>query len=231
MKQSFLLAMGFIIASPVLAIAQTWTTPDGFLVVTPPDLEKFDSIPTPPAPFVGLWESKDQTMKFGVMQMEVPEGIKFDGDAGAEGLSQELGAPVTDMSTRNVNGFDVWKMTATNEAAEITQAILQRDRTLYKVMAATIGGEPDAETVNRFIDSVTTADLGDNTADETVDGDSVNVQDSEPLNVGEEEGDMIDHGAPADFHNLSKTLGGVGALLLIGLLVYKLTVGKKATQA
>ncbi|MCY3008434.1 MAG: hypothetical protein NTY42_01225 [Planctomycetota bacterium] len=62
----------FILALPTVANSQKWTSPDGFLSIMPPDANVFQPMPTPPPPFVGLWVSNDETMKFGVMKTQIP---------------------------------------------------------------------------------------------------------------------------------------------------------------
>ncbi|QDT07778.1 hypothetical protein K227x_62060 [Rubripirellula lacrimiformis] len=47
----------FVLALPALANAQTWTSADGFLEITPPDASAFQAMSAPPPPFVGLWVS------------------------------------------------------------------------------------------------------------------------------------------------------------------------------
>ena len=90
-------------------------------------------------------------------------------------------------------------------SAEITQAMVRHDGALYKLMAVTVGGNPDAASMNRFIDSL-----------------SIVQPATQPQSKS-----VQDIGGGVDLHNLSKTIGSLGALLAIGLLVYLLTRGKK----
>ncbi len=198
----------FVLALPTIANAQTWTSPDGFLSVTPPDATQFQAIPTPPLPFVGLWVSNDESMKFGVMKTEIPPNIKLIQSSAEEGLAEEIGGQVTRLPTKRVTGHEVWNMTAKGPSAEITQAMVRHDGALYKLMAVTIGGNPDAASINRFIDSLSIVQ-------------PATQPQSRPVQ---------DIGRGVDLHNLSKTIGGLGALLAIGLLVYLVTRGKKTRQ-
>jgi len=198
-----------VLALSAPANAQTWTSPDGFLSITPPDANTFQAMPTPPPPFVGLWVSSDETMKFGVMKMQIPPTIKLIQSSVEEGFAEELGAEVTRLPTREVSGHEVWNMTAKGPSFEITQAIVRHDGVLYKVMAATVGGAADNESANRFIGSLSIAEPSKQSA-------------AQPVR---------DLGGGVDLHNLSKTIGGAGALLGIGLLVYLVIRGKKSRQS
>lgn len=202
-----------LLALPALANAQTWTSPDGFLSITPPDANKFQEIPTPPSPFVGLWVSNDESVKLGVMKTQIPSTIKLIQSSVEQGLAEEIGADVTRLPTREVSGHEVWNMTATGPSIEITQAIVRRDGTLYKVMAGTIGITTDNESVNRFISSLSIAE-------------QTNPLPSRPSAAQS----IQDAAGGIDVHNLSKTIGGAGGLLGIGLLVYLVMRGKKSQQ-
>ena len=75
-----------VLALPALASAQTWTSPDGFLSLTPPDPTRFHAVPTPPAPFLGLWESDGESMKFGIMKVPIPPNLKLIQSSAKKGL-------------------------------------------------------------------------------------------------------------------------------------------------
>ena len=140
------------LALPTLANAQTWTSPDGFLSITPPDTTTFQAMPTPPPPFVGLWVSNDESMRnFGVMKMQISPTIKLIQSSVEQGLAEEIGGTVTRLPTRELSGHELWNMTAKGPSGAITQALIRRDGELYKVMAATVGRT--AEAINRSIDS------------------------------------------------------------------------------
>jgi len=202
----------FMLALPAIAISQAWTSPDGFLSITPPDATAFQRMPTPPPPFVGLWVSNDETMKFGVMKTQIPPNIKLIQSSAEEGLAKEINGEVSRLPTKQVSGHEIWNMTAKGASAEITQAMIRHDGALYKLMAVTIGDKPDAVAVNRFIDSLSIAQPAPTTAESPTQSSAQPIQDL---------------GGGIDVHNLSKSIGGAGALLGIGLLVYFLTRGKK----
>lgn len=206
--RTFLTAV-FVLALPELATAQTWTSPDGFLSITPPDGDTFQAMPTPPSPFVGLWVSNDESMKFGVMKMTIPPTINLIQSSAEQGLAEEIGGQVTRLPTRKVSGHEVWSMTARGPSVEITQALVRHDGALYKVMAATVGDAGDKELVKRFIGSLSIAEQSKSQPSKQPTAQS--VQDLPGV----------------DFHDLSKTIGAAGALLGIGLLVYLVIRGKK----
>ncbi len=202
-----------MLALPALANAQTWTSSDGFLSLTPPDANTFEAMPTLPEPFIGLWVSNDESMRFGVLKTQIPPTIKLIQSSAEEGLAEEIGGKVTRLPTRDMSGHEVWNMTGKGPSVEITQALVRHDGTLYKVMAATVGGAADKELVNRFIGSL-----------------SITEQTKSKLSKQSGTQSVQDLGGGVDLHNLSKTIGGAGALLGIGLLVYLVMRGKKNRQ-
>lgn len=204
-----LVTLVLVFALPSLANAQTWTSPDGFLSITPPDANTFQAMPTLPPSFVGLWVSNDETMTFGVIKMQIPPTIKLIQSSVEEGLAEKIGAKVMRLPTREVSGHEVWNMTAKSPSVEITQAMVRHDGAIYKVMAVTVGGIADNESVNRFIGSLSIAEPSN--AQPPKQSAAHPIQD---LSGG------------VDLHNLSKTIGGAGALLGIGLLVYLVIRGK-----
>lgn len=211
MHRRFLVAAFFVLTLPVFANGQTWTSPDGFLSVTPPDETMFQAMPEPPPPFVGLWVSNDETMKFGVIQTDFPLGKELIQSSVEEGLAEEIGGEVTRLPTKQVSGHEVWNMTAKGPTAEITQAIVRDEGVVYKLMALTLGNKPDATPVNRLIDSLTISKPPPPSAQ------SSNLSDTQPVQ---------DPGGGAELHRLSKAIGGAGALLGIGALVYLILRGK-----
>ncbi|MCU0715011.1 MAG: hypothetical protein MUD03_02675 [Pirellula sp.] len=202
----------FTMVLPLVGNAQTWTSPDGFLSITTPNAKDFQAVPTPPPPFLALWVSNDQRMKFGVMKLQIPPNVKLIQSSAEEGLAEEIGGKVTRLPTKQLSGHDVWNMTAKSASAEITQAMVRHDGALYKLMAATVGGDSDQVAVSQFIDSL------------AIQQPSSMV--SEPMTqLGNQPANDV--GETVDMHNLSKTIGGASALLIAGLLVYLLIRGKK----
>lgn len=200
-----------LLVLPDVAKSQTWTTPDGVLSITPPDAKEFQSVDSPPSPFVALWVSKDETIKLGVTKTQIPPNIKLVQSSVEEGLAEEIGGEVTRLPTRHVSGHEVWNMTAKGSSLEITQAMVQHGDTIYKLMAVTVGDQPDAAAVNRFMNSL-----------------SITQPTTEQPTVPAQS--ATDAGGGVDSHNLSKAIGGAAALIGIGFVVYFLTRGKKSRK-
>jgi len=204
-----LAASVFVFALPAFAMAQTWTSPDGFLSLTPPNADTFQAVTSPPPPFIGLWVSNDESMRFGVVKIAVPRNIKLIQSSAEEGFAEAIGGNVARLPTREVSGHEVWTMKASGPLGETTQALVRHDGALYKVMAATVGGAPDAALVDQFINSLSVA------------------QPSTPLDTQP----VRDLGGGVDPHDLSTRIGGAAALLGIGLLIYFALRGKRSRQS
>lgn len=212
MKISF--AFGFTLFAVLSGVvqAQTWTTPDGFLSIIEPDSEKFSTVSDPPKPFVGLWVANDQATQIGVMKTQIPRGVKLIQASVEKGLAEEVGGEVTRLATMQVAGYQVWCMKAKGASAEITQALVRHDDTLYKLMGVTSGSERDEQVIRQVVNSLSIL---------------------KPAEAGKSQGTVSpsqqnkakDGGS--DLHNLSKSIGGYAGLLGIGLLIYFLMRGKK----
>lgn len=209
-----LAASVLVSAFATFANAETWTSPDGFLSITPPEASTFQAIPTPPPPIVGLWMSNDKSMRFAVLTTQIPPNIKLIQSSAEQGLAEEIGGKVTRLPTRKVSGYEVWSMKGTGSSVSITQALVRHDGTLYKVMAATVGPTADNELAERFVNSLSIAERS-NAVPSKLSADR-------PLK---------DLGGGVDFHNLSKAIGGGSALLGIVLLIYFAVSGKKSRQS
>ena len=216
MRLCFLIAFATTFCPLSIANAQTWTSPDGFLSVAKPNSETFNAVPSPPSPFIGLWVSNDDSTRLGVMKTPIPPNIKLIQTSAEEGLAEQIGGEVTRLSTAQVAGYDVWRMKAKGISAEITQAMVRHDTTLYKLMAVTVGQNPDEQAINEFIDSLSILQSAKTVTTET------SPTTSEPNK---------DLGGGIDFHNLSKSIGGFAALLGIGLLIYFAVRGKNNRQS
>lgn len=145
------------------------------------------------------------------MKTEIPIHIKIKQSSAEEGLAEEIGGKVTRLPTKQVAGYEVWQMKAKGASAEITQAIVRHDGTIYKIMAATVGQNPDEQTIDQFIGSL------------VISQPARTVPPGTATSPGESNADL-DGGL--DSHNLSKSIGGFAALLGIGLLIYFVTRGK-----
>jgi len=182
-----------------LVNAQSWTTPDGFLSLTPPAEKTFQALPNLPPQFHVLWISQDQSTKLGVMQVQLPSPQKLIQAAMEEGLADEIGGKVTRLPTRIVAGHEVLAMTAMGPQFACTQAIIQDQNQLYKVMAITIGTAADQQAVDQFIGSI-----------------AISKPAAPPAAVPP----TPPKDGKLDLHQISKTAGGVGLILGIGLVVY-----------
>ncbi|MDA7873779.1 hypothetical protein N9B17_01315 [Rhodopirellula sp.] len=194
-----------------IANAETWTSPDGFLSVTQPNSVTFNAVPSPPSPFIGLWVSNDDSTRLGVTKTPVPPNINLMQTAAEEGLAEQIGGEVTRLSTAQVAGYEVWRMNAKGTSAEITQAMVRNDGTVYKLMAVTVGQKPDEPTINQFIDSLAISESAKIITTETRPTTSERIKNT---------------GGGIDLHNLSKTIGGAAALVGICLLIFFAIRGK-----
>src|SRR5258708_20676633 len=109
----------FLLPFPGIANAQTWISPDGCLSVSPPEVAKFLEVPMPPPPFVVLWMSDDETMRFGILKTEIPSNIKLIQSATEEGLANEIGGKVTRLPSKTLSGHEVWNMSAEGPSVDI----------------------------------------------------------------------------------------------------------------
>jgi hypothetical protein len=194
-----------------------WTSADGVIEVTAPDAARFDRMDDPPEPFLALWISKDETLRLGVMKIAISAQTKLVRSSTEKGLAQEVRGTIAASSTMVRNGHEVWLMTAqgSNQGVnlQITQALANVNGSVYKVMAATVGDGPaDDVAIDAFVNSIKIKPAASNPY-----SDSVAEGDGEP-------GDGI------DLHNLSKTIGGAGALLLIILVVWMVVRQGKAKR-
>jgi hypothetical protein len=221
-----------MIALPALVTAQTWTSADGFLSITPPDASTFQAMPTPPPPFIGLWVSNDESMKFGVMKTQVPRNIELVQSSAEQGLAEEIGGKVTRLPTREVSGYEVWNMKAQGPSIVITQALVRRDGALYKVLAATVGGAADDLLVNRFINSLSIVEQTDTRPSyQSAAERSERALRDRRAERAERAQRAQQLGGGIDLHSLSKTIGGAGALIAIGLVIYMVMRGKESRQS
>src|SRR5436189_6052688 len=76
------------------ARGEEWTAPDGAISVAAPDAARFVRLDEPPAPFLALWVSQDETLRLGVMKMGTPPLGKLNRAAAEAGLAEEVAAHV-----------------------------------------------------------------------------------------------------------------------------------------
>jgi hypothetical protein len=211
MTSDALKSLLFTLCLTEFVLGQAWTSPDGFLTVTPPDATSFQATPNPPPPFLALWTSEDQSMLLGIMKMDIPADIRLIQSSAEEGLAEEIGGRVTRLPTKTISGYEVWNMTAKGPAGEISQAMVRHGGTLYKLMALSFDSDHDAPLFSAFVDSMSIS--------QPIPADSMRAKTPEAQL-------LQDLGAGVDRHKISKSIGGAGALLAIGLLVYFLLRGK-----
>ena len=104
-------------------------------------------------------------------------------------------------------------MAAKGPSVEMTQAMFRHDGILYKVMA--VGSDDAANSIKQFIDS-----LSINTAE-------LDSHESKQPSVQPDTPAVQDLGGGIDVHDLSKNIGGAGALLALGLLAFIVLRGKR----
>jgi hypothetical protein len=192
-----------------MAAGQTWTSPDGFISLTRPDATQFQELPDPPPPFLGLWVSNDESMKLGIVKLNVPTNLKLIQSSVEDGLAEEIGGKASRLGTKIVSGHEVWCMAARGPSGEIIQAVLRHDDALYKLIAITVGDKGDDASVNRFIDSLSITQPTTPSPNQSV----------SHLGGGADSNMLL--------HELSKKIGGLSCLLAIGLLFYFFLRGKK----
>jgi hypothetical protein len=191
-------AAWILFALSAVAAAEQWTSPDGFLSVTNPDPSRFEAVEPPPQPFLVIWVAADDRIRLGVTTSEIPANIKLIQSSVEEGFAEELGGDFTRLPSRTISGYEVWTMTGKNQAMEITQCVLRRGPSVYKLVAATLGDVKDQETIDRFISSL------------TIHG---SAADAPPAPAQEPVGENA-------IDRLSEKIGGASLVLLIVLLIY-----------
>lgn len=199
------LMMGLL---PATVTAETWTSPDGLVTVMAPDADQFVTIQELPPGFIALWISQDESMKFGILRIEVPSHTpRLIQSSVEKGFAEEAGGQVVRLPTRTVSGHEVWNMKATGPAGEFTQAFARHGDVIYKLMAVTPSGNA-APTVRQFMDSLAFT--------------QPDVPVPNPSPRQERQPDPMD--------DLSRKIGGFGGMLAIALAIYFAMKGKKKTE-
>lgn len=191
------------------AVAETWTTPDGFLSVEVPDSKHFQALPSPLPPILMGWISQDETLRLAVLSIPIlhnaSSSAKLIQSETEAGLSRELGVPVSRLPTRTVAGYEVWSMTAKSAVGEVRQAIIRGRGTAYKLMAFGTDASPDNSEITRFMDSL------------------VIHQPAEPSNAEPVRGEMSND----DVNKWSGQIGLYGIILLVAIGIYQANQPKK----
>lgn len=205
------LAMLLVLALPLSAAAEKWTSSDGFLSVNVPDSKRFQAVEQ--APFLALWLSDDGSTRLAVLKMEIPQDARLRQTDMEEGLAKEIRGTVTRLPTRQLSGHEVWNMSVQSPPAEITQAVVRHDGTVYKVMTVVTGNNADRASIEEFIASITL------------------VQTPGPPQTNENGSGTHQkpHGGMG-VNEISGRIGALGVFLLIGIGIYCYSSGKKNRQ-
>jgi hypothetical protein len=206
MRSCHLVLPALILMGPSCAWAETWTSPDGVLSVESPDAARFHILPTPPAPFLIIWESNDEDTMMGIVKAEIPGGMQLIQDSMEEGYSKEVGAPVRRLPSRQLSGHEVWTMTANAPIGSVTQSIVRHNTVVYKLMVVTQPDSPEFGSIDRFLNSLTI---------------------TPPR--GEAGPAQANPGRGVDINKLSGQVGAFGVFLGIGLVLYQVFIRKRPT--
>lgn len=198
----------FVLAAASLG-ASEWTTSDGQASVRIPDETRFVQIEAPP-PLAALWISRDESIKLGIAEIPMPDGMTLRQSSVEEGLAEEMGGRIVDSSVTRQGEHAVFMMTAHSDSngvdLYITQGVVAANGRAYKVMAVGIDSDPrtDADAA-KFIASFELA----NAAPATGSNRAV-----EPI-ASIAEDSQLSH-----FDLWSRRIGGISALVLIvGVIV------------
>lgn len=175
--------------------AETWTSPDLRVAVEVPDATAFRKVEPAPKPFLVLWMANDESVKLGVIELAVPPGARANRGEMVKGFGEEVGGTAKELPLTTRTGQAIWNMSAETPTHELLQSIFNDKQKLYKVMAV-INKGADKSAAQKFIDSF---NVNPPTRPDVMPPQSIDTQ------------------------QISKIAGGVGALVLIGLLVYRAT--------
>lgn len=122
--------------------AGEWTTSDGVVTVAVPNESRFILGEVEP-PLSVVWVTDDETVKLGVAETPFPKNATLVKSAVEEGLAEELGGEIVASSTSQVDGHEVFTMTAHTHSPGvdlyITQSVFAFDGKAYKLMAVGLG--------------------------------------------------------------------------------------------
>ena len=149
---------GLVLAMPTVTIrAEEWTSPDGVVKVTVTDAD-FVRVESPPASFLVLWISRDETIRLGVAQMPYPKGQRLKRANFEQGIVG-AGAEITASSTSTQNGHEVWVVSTTSSPDGVknngTQSIIRVNDSIYQIVAITAAdANIDQASVQQFLQSL-----------------------------------------------------------------------------
>jgi hypothetical protein len=141
----------------VTTSAEEWTSPDGVVKVTVPETG-FVRVENPPASFLVLWVSADETMRLGVAQMPYPQGQRLDRTNFEKGIAG-AGAEISASSTSTQNGHEVWVLSTTSSPGGVKnngiQSIIRVNDSIYQVVAITAAdASVDPAVVQQYLQSL-----------------------------------------------------------------------------
>jgi hypothetical protein len=110
--------------------------------VTVPDASRFVQLETTP-PLAVVWVSQDETIKLGVSIIQLPRRMELIQASVEEGMAEEMHGRIVESSKSQLDGHQVFTMTATGDVAgssvHITQSVVAIGDKVYKAMAIGIG--------------------------------------------------------------------------------------------
>jgi hypothetical protein len=201
------------------ALGDNWTTPDGVVSVSRPDLSRF--IETSQLPGLTIaWISRDETVKLGVVEVSIPAGMRLRQAGIEKGLVDVVKGELVESSKRQDGPHTIVTMTARGKAMGqdiyATQAVAVLNNKAYKAMAVTTGNDSrrDAHVV-AFIESFRIAKPSQSETNTLVPDRDIDGQNA----------------AHWSLHELSATIGGLGcSLLIVVLIVLYFTYRKRTSQ-
>ena len=157
MNQRFLM-LAVLFISCNAASAGQWTSPDGIVSVQTPRAERFNEVDSAPE-LLKHWQSQDQMVQLCVVEDDWPYDRPMQRKALEKGFLTELGGELVASSVRQMNGNDVFEMTALSKSSGYDvytkQIVIQAGRKAYKFMAMCVAGEiEDEPDAREFLASV-----------------------------------------------------------------------------
>ncbi|HVJ68348.1 MAG TPA: hypothetical protein VM510_10210, partial [Caulifigura sp.] len=142
-----------------VSAADRWTSDDGVIAVTLPNLQTFLPIQNPPAPVIRGWELDAGGLRLAVVRSDFPPDVRMSPKSLQEGFIEEIGGTITKSSERESNGHAVHVMSAATmqqgQPVVVSQAVIQHGNHAYKAMALAAANDPElVAAANQFIASL-----------------------------------------------------------------------------
>lgn len=121
MRTRYLLAISFsLIAFGALPLeAQEWMSPDREITVTVPTGYMEGVVPNQQEGVKStVWLSSDETIRLGVINMANPNQTPLSKKGLELGIAQEMNGKIVDSNIEEINGFDVYRITAEGRMGE-----------------------------------------------------------------------------------------------------------------